>query len=47
MCQNVEKIKSSHKGEWKEITKIYRKNKKKKEVAGIQVQDQDKIIKEN
>ena len=47
MCQNVEKIKSSHKGEWKEITEIYRKNKKKKEVAGIQVQDQDKIIKEN
>ena len=35
------------KREWVEITEIYRENKKKREVAVIQVQDQRKIIKES
>ena len=34
-------------GEWKVITEIYRNNEKKKEVAVIKVQDQNKIIKES
>ena len=33
--------------EWEEITKIYRKNKKKREHAVIKVQDYHKIIKES
>ena len=33
--------------EQKEKTKIYRKNKKKRELAAIKVQDQDKIVKES
>ena len=39
--------KENSKGEWKEITEIYRKNKKKRERAVIKVQGQHKIIKEN
>ena len=35
------------KREWEEITKIYRKNKKKRELAEINIQDQNKIIKES
>ena len=35
------------KGEWEEINEIYRKNKKKKEVTVIEVQDLNKTIKES
>lgn len=35
------------KGEWEEINEIYRKNKKKKEVTLIEVQDLNKTIKES
>ena len=34
-------------GEWEEINEIYRKNKKKKEVTVIEVQDLNKTIKES
>ena len=34
-------------GEWEEITEIYCKNKKKREVSVIQVQHLNKIIKES
>ena len=37
----------SNKGEWAEITEIYRKIKKKRELAVIKVQDQNKITKES
>ena len=37
----------SNKEEWELIIEIYRKNKKKRELAVIKVQDQDKIIKES
>ena len=39
--------KQNSKREWKEKTKINRKNKKKRELAAIKVQDQDKIVKES
>ena len=39
--------KESSKGEWEEKTEIYRKNKKKRELAIIKIQDQNKIIKES
>ena len=39
--------KESNKEEWELIIEIYRKNKKKRELAVIKVQDQDKIIKES
>ena len=35
------------KREWEQITKIYRKNKKKRELAEINIQDQKKIIQES
>ena len=52
MCWNVKKLNSSlskenSQGEWKVITEIYRRNKKKRELAVIKVQDQHKIIKES
>ena len=53
MCWNVKKdkmftlSKEKSKEEWEEITEIYRKNKMKRELAVIKVQDQDKIIKES
>ena len=34
-------------GEWEEITEIYSKNKKKRELAVIKIQDQERIIKES
>ena len=37
----------NNKGEWAEITEIYRKIKKKRELAVIKVQDQNKITKES
>ena len=49
-CEKDKKFtlsKENSKGEWEEITEIYRKNKKKRELAVIKVQDQDKIIKES
>ena len=49
MCWNKKKLKSSHlvkKTVREEIREIYRKNKKKRELAVIKVQDQHKIIKE-
>ena len=49
-CENAKKFtfsKEHSKGEWEEITEIYRKNKKNRELAEIKVQDQYKIIKEN
>ena len=39
--------KENSQGEWEEITEIYRKNKKKRELAIIKAQDQHKIIKES
>ena len=39
--------KENNKREWEEMIEIYRKNKKKREVAVVKVQDQNKIIKEN
>ena len=41
-CEKVKKFtlsKENSKGEWEEITDIYRKNKKKRELAVIKVQD--------
>ena len=41
-CEKVKKFtlsKENSKGEWEEITEIYRKNKKKRELAVIKVQD--------
>ena len=38
--------KENSKGEWEKITEIYSKNKRKRELAVIKVQDKDKIIKE-
>ena len=51
MCWNVKKLTSSHllqnpKRENRKDNRDLYKNKKKKEVAIIQVQDQNKIIKE-
>ena len=49
-CEKDKKFtlsKEKSKGEWEEITEIYRKNKTKRELAVIKVQDQDKIIKES
>ena len=48
----MKKLTSPHlvkksKGEWEEINEIYRKNKKKKEVTVIEVQDLNKTIKES
>ena len=39
--------KENSKGEWEQIIKIYRKNKKKTELAAIKVHDLNKIIKES
>ena len=39
--------KENSNGEWEEITEIYRKNKKKRELAVIKIQNQQKIIKES
>ena len=41
-CEEAKKFtlsKENRKGEWEEITEIYRKNKKKRELAVIKVQD--------
>ena len=50
-CEKAKKFtlsKENSKGEWKEITEIYRKeNKKKRKHAVIKVQDWYKIIKES
>ena len=49
-CEKVKKStlsKENSNGEQEEITEIYRKNKKKRELAVIKVQDQHKIIKES
>ena len=49
-CEKDKKFtlsKENSKGEWEEITEIYRKNKKKRELAVIKFQDQNKIIKES
>ena len=49
-CEKAKKFtlsKENSKEEWEEITEIYRKNKKKRELAVIKVQDQHKIIKES
>ena len=49
-CEEAKKFtlsKENSKGEWEEITDIYRKNKKKRELAVIKVQDQHKTIKES
>ena len=49
-CEKAKKFtlsKENSKGEWEEITEIYRKNKKKRELAIIKAQDQHKIIKES
>ena len=49
-CEKAEKFtlsKENSREEWEEITKIYRKNKKKREHEVIKVQDQHKIIKES
>ena len=49
-CEEAKKFtlsKENRKGEWEEITEIYRKNKKKRELAVIKVQDQHKIIKDS
>ena len=49
-CEKAKKFtlsKENSREEWEEITKIYRKNKKKREHAVIKVQDQHKIIKES
>ena len=49
-CEKDKKFtfsKENSEGEWKEITEIYRKNKKKRELAVIKVQDQSKRIKES
>ena len=49
-CEKDKKFtlsKENNKGEWEEITEIYRKNKKKRELAVIKVQDYDKITKES
>ena len=48
-CEKAKKFtlsKKNSKGEWEEITEIYRKNKNERELAVIKVQDQNKIIKE-
>ena len=52
MYWNLKKLTSPYlvkksKGEWEEINEIYRKNKKKKEVTVIEVQDLNKTIKES
>ena len=52
MYWTLKKLASPHlvkksKGEWEEINEIYRKNKKKKEVTVIEVQDLNKTIKES
>ena len=54
MCQNEKKkkktftlSKENSMGEWEEITEIYSKNKKKRELAVIKIQDQERIIKES
>lgn len=52
MYWTLKKLTSPHlvkksKGEWEEINEIYRKNKKKKEVTVIEVQDLNKTIKES
>ena len=39
--------KENSNGEWEEITEIYRKNKKKRKLAVIKVQDQHKVSKES
>ena len=49
-CEIAKKFtlsKENSKGEWKNMTEIYGKNKKKKEIAVINVQDQHKNIKES
>ena len=49
-CEKAKKFtlsKENSKEEWEEITEIYRKNKKKRELAIIKAQDQHKIIKES
>ena len=49
-CEEAKKFtlsKENSKGEWEEITDIYRKNKKKRELEVIKVQDWYKIIKES
>ena len=49
-CEKAKKFtlsKENSNGEWEEITEIYRKNKKKRELAVIKVQNQQKIIKES
>ena len=48
-CEKAKRFtlsKENSKGEWEEITEIYRKNKNERELAVIKVQDQNKIIKE-
>ena len=53
MCQNEKKNKTftlskeNSMGEWEEITEIYSKNKKKRELAVIKIQDQERLIKES
>ena len=49
-CEKVKNFTSSkenREGELEEITEIYRKNKKKGELAVIKVQDQHRVIKES
>ena len=49
-CEKDKKFtlsKEDSKGEWEEVTKIYRKNRKKRELAIIKVKDQNRIIKES
>ena len=49
-CEIAKKFtlsKENRKGEWENMTEIYGKNKKKKEIAVINVQDQHKNIKES
>ena len=49
-CEESKKFtlsKENSKGEWEKITDIYRKNKKKRELEVIKVQDWHKIIKES
>ena len=48
-CEKANKFtisKEESKGEWEEITEIYGKNKKMRQVTVIQVQGQNKIIKQ-
>ena len=48
-CEKAKKFtlsKENSKGEWEEITEIYRKNKNERELAVIKIQDQNKIIEE-